>query len=154
MLLGGNLPNTLNCFEQTVRALSALGSIPKKSTVYISESWGYESDNMFKNQALEFTSGLTPDQLLIETQKIEKKLGRKKRVSDNYEDREIDIDILFCDTLVIEQKNLSIPHPLLHKRVFTLEPLAEIAPKFRHPIFMKSIKELLKDLGEHNKQSD
>lgn len=154
LLLGGNLPNTLNCFDLSIDLLSEVGDLVNKSKIYKSKAWGYESKNEFKNQALEFTSILNPSELLLETQKIEKKLGRKLRYAENYEDRVIDIDILFCGDTIIESENLVIPHPLLHKRMFALEPLSEIAPNFIHTILLKTIKELLKDLGKHNKQSD
>jgi len=63
---------------------------------------------------------------------IEKLLGRK-RTPGPYQSREIDIDILFYNDMIIKYKNLVIPHPRLQERRFVLVPLAEIAPDLKHP---------------------
>lgn len=146
LLLGGNLLNTLTCFKQSLKELNQLGKVSKTSAIYKSQAWGYESNNEYKNQAVEFKSQLSPFQLLEETQAIEKKLGRNKSQSEHYEDREIDIDILFCDDKIIETKQLVIPHERLHLRLFTLEPLSEIVPRFTHPKLNKTIHQLLEDV--------
>ena len=78
----------------------------------------------------------------------EKHIGRKKK-GTSYQARLIDIDILFYNNLIISEKNLSIPHPLIHKRRFTLVPLAEIASELIHPLFRKSIGDLLKNCTDN-----
>ena len=146
LLLGGNLENTLEYFEQSLHLLNKIGEVSNGSSIYKSEPWGYESTNEYKNQAIEFFSNLPPLELILQTQAIEKKLGRKKTQDNGYEDRVIDIDILFCDSLVLESDTLVIPHERLHLRLFTLEPLNEIASSFIHPKLNKTIHKLLKDL--------
>ena len=153
LLLGGNLPETLEKFKATLLGLGAFGVVKTQSKIYTSEPWGYESENEFKNQALTFESELTPFELLTKTQAIEKDLGRDKKQSKGYSDRVIDIDILFCANLILDSEKLTIPHPMLHLRVFTLEPLNEISPELIHPKLQKSIKQLLKDLGTHNNKA-
>ena len=61
-------------------------------------------------------------------------------------DRIIDIDLLLCGDLILQSDELMLPHPLMHERRFVLEPLAEIAPFFVHPVLKKSIEELLAEL--------
>jgi len=95
----------------------------------------------FINAVCEITTFLNPEELLMETQEIEKKLGRTKKGTQ--EPRTIDIDILFFGEIVITQENLIIPHALLHTRSFVLNPLAEIAPEFIHPILNQNVETLL-----------
>ena len=70
----------------------------------------------------------------------------KKSVNGQYSDRPIDIDILLYDDIVLDSPNLTIPHPLMHKRTFVMEPLSEIAPELVHPVLHKSMKEILKGM--------
>ena len=150
LLLGGNLSDTIRCFEDAIIELNQSGEVNLKSSVSKSKAWGFESDNEFKNQAISYKTELSPINLLEKTQLIENKLGRKKLNKKGYEDRVIDIDILFCGSLILESKKLTIPHPKLHLRSFTLDPLLEIAPNFTHPKLMKTIIQLSEDLGPHN----
>jgi 2-amino-4-hydroxy-6-hydroxymethyldihydropteridine diphosphokinase len=73
---------------------------------------------------------------------IEKKYGRERDVA-HYSSRTLDIDILYFGNQVLEADVLTIPHPRLHKRMFTLRPLAEIAPDFIHPVLKLTNKDLL-----------
>ena len=88
---------------------------------------------------------LSPWALILEIKKIEAKMGRKLRKEKLYEDRIIDIDIIFYENLIISSESLIIPHPHMHKREFVMLPSLEIAPSFLHPIFKKSIAELYKE---------
>jgi 2-amino-4-hydroxy-6-hydroxymethyldihydropteridine diphosphokinase len=92
---------------------------------------------------------LSPEDILQKTQAIEKNLGRQTKSIKNsngqveYRPRPVDIDILFFDNLTITSENLTIPHPLIAERRFVLQPFAEIAPHFIHPILNRSILQLL-----------
>jgi 2-amino-4-hydroxy-6-hydroxymethyldihydropteridine diphosphokinase len=87
-------------------------------------------------------------ELLNKVLSIEKELGRE-RGGHRYEDRIIDIDILFYENWVIDQPALKIPHPRLHERNFVLVPLVELVPDWQHPVLEKTVKELLSELDDN-----
>lgn len=124
-----------------------VGEILSLSAYYITEPWGFDSKNAFLNAVCKVSTSLSPLDVLFTTQSIEKDLGRmKKSVNGQYSDRPIDIDILLYDDIVLDSPNLTIPHPLMHKRTFVMEPLSEIAPELVHPVLHKSMKEILKGM--------
>ncbi|MDZ7738807.1 MAG: 2-amino-4-hydroxy-6-hydroxymethyldihydropteridine diphosphokinase [Bacteroidales bacterium] len=116
--------------------------IEQASPVYISGPWGFKSENNFLNRVIRVKTGADPPELLDIARKTEKKMGRLT-AGKVYSDRIIDIDILFYGNRIISTRTLIIPHPLLHKRIFVLKPMSDIAPGFIHPVFNKSIAELL-----------
>ncbi len=83
---------------------------------------------------------LTPEELLTETQAIEQRAGKRKKGSGD--PRYLDIDLLLYDDQVFSSDELIIPHPLMHERLFVLEPLRQLAPDFRHPVLGESISAL------------
>ena len=124
-----------------------VGEILSLSAYYITEPWGFDSKNAFLNAVCKVSTSLSPLDVLLTTQSIEKDLGRmKKSVNGQYSDRPIDIDILLYDDIVLDSPNLTIPHPLMHKRTFVMEPLTEIAQELVHPVLHKSMKEILKGM--------
>jgi 2-amino-4-hydroxy-6-hydroxymethyldihydropteridine diphosphokinase len=118
------------------------GFIRALSSVYETEPWEMTTNNLFLNMALEIETALNPHTLLETLLDIENKMGRLKE-GTGYSSRIIDIDILFFNNFIINNKNLIIPHPLIVHRRFVLEPLAEIAPQFIHSSLEKSIESLL-----------
>jgi 2-amino-4-hydroxy-6-hydroxymethyldihydropteridine diphosphokinase len=153
LLLGGNLGNVLDYFLKSIDALNSQGiSVIRQSSVYQSEPWGFESNDLFLNQVLIAKTTHTAKQVLEMTQNIEKQIGRKTKSQNQvYESRLIDIDILLYDDLVLCSPNLTIPHPRLHERRFTLLPLQEIDADFIHPSFNKSIQALLNECQDQSK---
>ena len=140
--LGSNLGDRKIALEKAIFYIEKyIGKIIKTSSIFESEPWGIDYKEKYLNQALLCQTMLSPKSVLNEILKIEKLIGRKKR-EVKYESRIIDIDILFYDNQCINTKTLIVPHPLLHKRKFVLVPLNEIN-KFIHPVFKKSIKQLL-----------
>jgi len=148
ILLGSNLGNKEQNLKKTIDLINNnIGEIINFSNIYYSKPWGFNSNNEFVNQAIKINTQLSPVDLLKHTQFIEKEIGRENKPNKNiYTDRIIDIDILFYNDIIHETSDLIIPHPLLHKRLFTLKPLNEIAGNFIHPIFKKSISKLLDNL--------
>jgi 2-amino-4-hydroxy-6-hydroxymethyldihydropteridine diphosphokinase len=151
ILLGGNLGDKQFIFSETCRKIELLiGEITRRSAIYETEPWGFISDDMFWNQVLEISTALRPDEVLKLTQQIEKELGRLRN-PDQYDSRTIDIDILFYGNQVITEELLTIPHPRIQDRNFVLVPLAEIIPEYVHPVFERSIGQLLDECRDELK---
>lgn len=152
--LGTNLGNKEENLNTAIRLIEEqIGDVVRLSAPYISEPWGFCSENNFLNCALALHTEFGPEGLLVVTQRIEQLMGRvHKSMDGQYRDRLIDIDILFYDALVMHSPILTIPHPLLHRRMFVLKPLVEIAPTLLHPIFNKNILELLNILWQTEKE--
>lgn len=142
--LGSNKDDRIGYIQQASRQLGALESceIIRTSAFYETEPWNMNSDNWFVNAVVELKTSLTPHQLLEQCQAIEKQLGRKPSQPNVYEDRTIDIDILFYKKEIISDDDLIVPHKFLHLRAFTLVPLLELIPDFEHPVLHKTISEL------------
>ena len=145
LLLGGNLGDKKQIFETARTRLSEeLGKIIQYSSIYETEPWGFKAGNFFWNQALIIATYIQPMEVLHRTKIIEQELGRK-RGQERYSSRTIDIDLLFYDQLVSHKPKLELPHPRMIDRKFVLEPLAEIAPNWIHPVFLKTVVELLEN---------
>ena len=149
LLTGSNLGDRKEFLDFAIREMKQKLILRSLSSVYASDPWGYESDKPFLNQCIQIETQLEPYDLLYFLKEIESRAGRTKR-SEKYEDRPLDIDILFYGKLIMKDDELSIPHPRLHLRAFTLVPLKEIAPGFIHPVFRKTPGELLRDCPDKN----
>ncbi|MBR1769536.1 MAG: 2-amino-4-hydroxy-6-hydroxymethyldihydropteridine diphosphokinase [Bacteroidales bacterium] len=120
-----------------------IGKMIKKSSFFETEPWGFDSQNLFINSVAGFVTVKNPFDCLKEINCIEALLGRERLNEAGYSSRTMDIDIIFYNDLVIETKELIIPHPLMHKRNFVLEPLKEIYPQFIHPLLKKAISDII-----------
>ena len=116
-----------NIYRAVELIADSVGTVVRMSSLYDTEPWGFSSDNMFVNAAVCVETRLTPREVLVATQTIERRMGRiEKSVGGQYHDRVIDIDILMYDDLHIDTPDLHIPHPLMHERDFVMRPLNEI----------------------------
>lgn len=145
LIIGSNQGNIVENIRSANMYLNqSIGSIVKYSSLYQTAAWGKTNQPDFINQVIEIHTTLSPNDLLGSILTIEKKLGRI-RTDAKWEERIIDIDILFYNDEIINEKHLKIPHPFLQDRKFVLVPLAEIAENMIHPVLNKSIQDLLKN---------
>lgn len=122
--IGDREATMLKAIEQMEKQI---GTVERRSAFYVTEPWGFESENRFINAALCCSTALSPRAVLECTQRIERELGRtSKSVDGNYHDRPIDIDILLYDDITVDEPDLKIPHPLMYEREFVMTPLKEI----------------------------
>jgi 2-amino-4-hydroxy-6-hydroxymethyldihydropteridine diphosphokinase len=128
-----------------------LGPLVRASDIYETSPWGRTRQPAFLNLACLCETNLSPAAVLRETQAIEQSLGRIR--GERWGPRTIDIDILSYDREVIDTPDLQIPHPRLSERRFVLVPLAELMPKWRHPVSGVGVKELLEQCSDTGKVS-
>ena len=102
--------------------------------------------NWFVNAVVEIKTQYSPQELLVACQRVECQLGRTPIEKGQYQDRTIDIDILFYNKEIINEENLTIPHKYVHLRAFTLVPMMELNSDFVHPVLHKTIEEMHNDL--------
>jgi 2-amino-4-hydroxy-6-hydroxymethyldihydropteridine diphosphokinase len=140
--LGGNLGNTQEIFEACYPMIeNKVGAILQQSSLYRTAAWGLQAD--FTNQVILVETILSPRVILTEIQAIEKALGRERKIT--WGPRTLDLDILFIDQQIIQTTVLQVPHPHIQDRKFVLIPMEEIAGNFKHPVFNKSMIELLEE---------
>jgi 2-amino-4-hydroxy-6-hydroxymethyldihydropteridine diphosphokinase len=147
--LGSNLGDRRQNLQSAVSLLAErAGEVIAVSDVYETVPWGYQSFYSFLNMAVCIETSLSPFELVTATQQIECELGRTEKSTDqSYVDRTIDIDILLVEGVISQTPTLVLPHPLMHKRLFVLQPLAEIAPDLSHPVLNKTVSELVQELN-------
>ena len=126
--LGSNLGNKEQHITTAVKHLEQrVGKVRRLSSLLKTEPWGFTSPHSFVNAAVSIDTILSPREVLEATQQIERDMGREqKSMNGEYHDRIIDIDILLYDDMEINEKDLIIPHPLMHQRDFVMIPLREI----------------------------
>jgi deoxyguanosine kinase len=143
--LGSNQGNRLENIEHCIDLLhQEVGTVVKVSSLFESDSWGFSSDS-FYNCAVLIHTHKNPQKLLKNILKVEKKLGRIRTESSDYQPRVIDVDMISFDDEIIESESLQIPHKHLQDRLFVLLPMMEVVSDWTHPISQKSISDILKD---------
>ncbi|MBY0425562.1 MAG: 2-amino-4-hydroxy-6-hydroxymethyldihydropteridine diphosphokinase [Cytophagales bacterium] len=153
LLLGSNLGERISLIKNAALALEDHGlQIQKSSKVYETEPWGLADQNSFLNQVIKIKTSKSAQELLDTVLGIEKNLGRER--IQKWGSRTMDIDILYFNDSIISLENLTVPHPQIEYRRFTLIPLCEIAPDFLHPVFAKSNRELLRNCDDQLKVTE
>ena len=146
--LGTNQGNKLENLQAAIDSIAErAGDILKISSVYKTASWGFNSDDFF-NICIKVSTNFSPENLLTILLKIETDLGRTRKNSSEYADRNIDIDILLYEQEIILSKDLIIPHSKMLERTFVLTPLNEIANNALHPILNKSVSHCLQNCND------
>lgn len=141
--LGTNQGNRLENIENCIALIhQGIGTVIKVSKLYESPSWGFDSD-AFYNCALLIHTTSSASKVLTQVLKVEKKLGRIRGTNKGYQSRIIDIDLIAFNEEIIESEKLNIPHPLMQNRNFVLLPFQDLNLDWKHPLFKKTIPELL-----------
>ena len=142
LLIGGNLGDRAAYLAEAVNQISAqCGRVISTSSIYETAAWGNVNQPAFYNQAVKLVTILSPEALIERLLAIENEMGRVR--TEKYGPRTIDLDILMINDIVLNTPALTIPHPQMHNRRFALLPLHEIAPALHHPVFNKTIHDLL-----------
>ena len=141
--LGSNIGERIALIEKAVKEICKIPGLRliNSSSVYETDPWGKENQDDFLNSVIEIETDLSAENLLKELKHIEKMSGRIN--NSRWSEREIDIDLLFYGNEVLVNETINVPHRQIENRKFVLIPLAEIAPEFIHPVFKKTISELL-----------
>jgi 2-amino-4-hydroxy-6-hydroxymethyldihydropteridine diphosphokinase len=142
--LGSNLGDRQAHLRDAQGRLEAIGRVVAVSSLFETEPVEFTQQPWFLNCALALETSQTPQQLMTAILRIEEEMGRRRLEKKG--PRLIDIDILLFGDRIVDSRELTIPHAAMHQRRFVLEPLAEIAPEVIHPIFKKTIRELLDTL--------
>lgn len=148
--LGSNLPTAFGGPEanlgEAVSRLTALGEVKAVSTIRLTDPVGYTAQPQFANAAALLETSLGPLPLLRELLAIEHAFGRDRANTPPKGPRTLDLDLLLYGDEILSDPELTLPHPAMHERRFVLEPLAEIAPKWVHPVLHRTVTELLQAL--------
>lgn len=150
LIIGSNLgerPGLLSFAKKMIA--EKVGPILKESSIYETQPWGYDDQPWFLNQTLEVISKDSPGTVMKKLKEIEVKAGREP--GEKWHARHMDIDILLCGDLILNEEGLTIPHAHLASRNFALIPLMDLASDFMHPVLHKTIEELYfesRDKGE------
>jgi len=142
LLLGSNLGKKAEYLAEGTKLIREyIGAVSLESSIYHTEPWGVSNAPDFLNQVLWVNTSLKPHETLKKMLGIESTLGRERTKA--YQNRTLDIDLLYFDNEIIQDSNLTIPHPRISERMFVLKPLVEIAPDFVHPVFGLTNQQLL-----------
>ncbi len=142
--LGSNVGDRETNLRAAIEKLADLGEIVAVSSLYETEPVDFTAQPWFLNCALAMRTHLMPKLFLAKMLAIEQQMGRRRLQPKG--PRTIDVDILLFGNSVISTPQLDVPHPAMHLRRFVLEPLAEIAPDLRHPVFKRTVREMLQSL--------
>ena len=142
--IGSNEGDRLTIFQDALLQLKRnLGIFMHASSVYETEPWGFESSQSFYNAALQFETEHSPKEVLNILKYIENQAGRTRINQEGYQNRTLDLDLLYYDDLLINDADLVVPHPRIGERNFVLMPLSEIDAEWIDPVHQLSIQQLI-----------
>lgn len=145
---GSNLGDRKGYIDSAIKALreDAHNRVEKISDILETKPYGGVEQEDFLNGVLKMDTLYTPHELLDNLHELEQAAGRERKI--HWGPRTLDLDIIFYDKLVYEDKNLILPHVDMQNREFVLKPMVQLAPWFRHPLLHKTMEELLNLLEE------
>lgn len=141
LLFGSNLGNREEIIERAIEKIADRFQVDVQSSRYQTAPWGIANQPDFLNQVITILCDSSPEDLFSFIQSIEKELGRER--IEKWGPRSIDIDILFYGNRIVSTNTLTIPHPRIAERRFTLLPLCEVDRNFIHPVLKKNMALLL-----------
>lgn len=143
---GSNIGDRGKAIEDALALVEQNGmSITKKSKIYETEPYGYTDQPTFLNGAVEVKTDLSCREVLEKLLSIETEIGRVREFK--WGPRIIDLDIIFYNDEIYDEEDLKVPHPDMKNRDFVLRPLRDICPNYIHPVFKKTVAELLGELS-------
>ena len=155
--LGSNLPSRFGDpaanLREALGRLNDLGTVTAVSSFHQTDPVGYTDQPRFTNAAALLETDLNPFDLMRALLAMEASMGRQRSADAPPKGpRIIDLDLLLYEdesarSLILNDPQLILPHPELHRRTFVLEPLAEIAPGMRHPVLDRDIRALARPGG-------
>lgn len=141
--IGSNQGNRLENIKSCINLIhQEVGTVIRVSKLYETPAWGFESD-AFYNCALLLHTTSSAQKILSQVLKVEKQLGRIRLNQEGYQSRIIDVDVIVFDDEIVETEKLHIPHPLMQNRNFVLLPMQDLKLDWKHPVFHKTISELI-----------
>lgn len=150
IITGGNIGDRKKNLETAEKMIEEqIGNIIQTSKIYETDAWGINDQPSFYNQVFIVETNFSADEVIKKILKIEEEMGRMRTIKNAA--RNIDIDILFFNDDIVNEQNLTIPHPQIANRRFVLMPLNEIASKKNHPIYNKSVAQLLAECKDELK---
>jgi 2-amino-4-hydroxy-6-hydroxymethyldihydropteridine diphosphokinase len=152
--LGSNLESRFGDREanlrEAVRRIESLGEVRAVSSFYDTEPVGYLEQPRFLNAALLLETEMEPRALMRKLLSIERAMGREREGAMPKGPRVVDLDLLLYGDWVLWAEDLILPHPRMEERRFVLEPLAEIAPDWVHPVLGVTVRGLFAQLGRES----
>ncbi len=144
---GSNMGDSRAIIDNALKKIESLPGILsfRASSIIETAPWGYENQDNFLNGVIDVTTWIPPHALLKQMLKIEQEAHRERIIK--WGPRTLDLDLIFYDDLILETPDLILPHPLMAQRAFVLEPMAELAPYFVHPVYHQNMTELLTKLN-------
>jgi len=152
--LGSNLGDRKQNLKEAIKEIesSEATNLVSVSCLYLTEPVEVEEpQNDFLNAVIKIETNLKPEPLLHFLKEIEKRFGRG--VDSHLKPRNLDLDILLYDDLILQTESLTIPHPRLSYREFVLAPLLELEPELQNPVDGKSLNSYYEKLKGQEKAS-